>query len=51
MNENDRVKVYNDDLASTGMPQNLFRGWHGWGFYPFKNKIISRTKFELFYKL
>ena len=25
MNEKDRVKVYNDDLASKGMPLNLFR--------------------------
>jgi len=32
MNENDRVMVYNDDLASTGMPRNLFRVLYGWGF-------------------
>ena len=25
MNENDRVKVYNANLASKGMPLNLFR--------------------------
>ena len=33
MNENDRVKVYNDDLASTGMPRNLFLVLSGRGVF------------------
>jgi hypothetical protein len=40
MNKNDRVKEYNDDLASTGKPRNLFRWWIGWDSEDLQNFIF-----------